>query len=94
MTGYAYIGYNQYSYTNTFMCAGTIIDQQTILTAAHCIPTTIPVYSTDFNVPNPFDPSQYTVYAGVYDDSFWVTGEGAPSYPAVNLAVSKVIRVC
>ena len=93
VTGYAYYGYYQYSYTDTFMCGGTIIDQQTILTAAHCIITTIPGYFFDYDVPDPFDPSHYTVYAGLTNDSFFINEDGAPSYPAVTLSVSNVIRV-
>ena len=97
MTGYGYVGSHQYSSSGTYMCGGTVVDRQTILTAAHCIITTVQASingaTYNLNVANPLNPSQYTVYAGVYDDSFWVNGIGTPSYPAVKLAVSNVIRV-
>ena len=81
-------------------CAGTLIDTQTVLSAAHCIPTSL--YATylgsDYEFPislNSFYPtweSMFTIYAGVNDISF-VNNNQAPSSPGIQCSISKAIRV-
>ena len=79
------------------LCGGTLISSQTVLTVARCFPTTLSISVNGFtyrlSVPNPYDPSQYTVYAGLNNNNFLLTEVGAPSYPAVTLSVSNIIIV-
>jgi len=62
----------------TFLCGGTLIDQYTVLTAGHCVVTSFTAkvnrISQTFTVSNPYDGSQYTVYVGVNDSTFWKLG--------------------
>lgn len=82
--------------TQSFTCAGTLLDAYTILTAAHCILTEFyTIYDYEYikaTVKNPFESSQYTVYVGVYNNSFLNNGD-KPKSPAVKMAVETVIRV-
>jgi hypothetical protein len=87
---------SSYSITKSYLCAGTLINRYTVLTAGHCVQTeftsTINNLSYTFKVNNPYDPSQFTVYVGVYDKSFLNSGSD-PIYPTRKMSVSKVIRV-
>jgi V8-like Glu-specific endopeptidase len=62
----------------TFLCGGTLIDQYTVLTAGHCVVTSFTAkvngISQTFTVSNPYDGSQYTVYVGVNNSTFWKLG--------------------
>lgn len=82
----------------TYMCGGTLITRDTILTAAHCAPKTveydyngqtyeIPVQA---NTLSPTIPSMFTVYLGMND----ISGLGANDLlGGVNMSVSNVITV-
>lgn len=84
-----------YQISKTFICGGTLINLDTILTAAHCINDVfshvIGKYTYYVDVDDPFDASQYTVYVGAHDLSF-LSSNRPPSYPTVKMAVKKVIR--
>ena len=73
-----------------------MINQYTVLTAAHCIETefshNIGQNSYSVSVNNPYDASQYSVYVGAFDISFLSSGTTPPS-TTVKMAVKRVIRV-
>ena len=75
----------------SFTCGGTLINSVTVLTAAHCITTEFQyLFNGVFHqikVDNPFDPNQFTLYAGAFDL------ERLGSFPTQKLSVKKVIRV-
>ena len=78
-----------------FICGGTLIDRSTVLTAAHCIQTTISIiynrteytYPISFNQLYPTMGSMYKVYLGVHNRSSDFDDE------AVRMDVSNVIIV-
>ena len=81
-----------------FLCGGTLIRPNVVLTAAHCINSLFYTPNDDevSYVPNTQFPtleSTFDVYAGLHDKSTVsnVTGE-VPS-PAVRVKVSKIIKV-
>lgn len=84
--------------TRSYMCAGTLIDRTTIVTAAHCIFSSISftygVTSYKLQVkPNSFYPtiaSMFTVYLGLQDSSRISSSNISP---AVKMSVSNVIQV-
>ena len=85
-----------YSISESYICGGTLLNSDTVLTAAHCI---VDKFNFNINgkihvvkVKNPFDASQFNVFVGAYDLSFLVNGIN-PSYPTVQMSVRKVIRV-
>ena len=83
------------TYAFSASCGGTLIDRQTILTAAHCIPTTVDFTYADTTytllvTTNPYYPtvaSMFSVYLGVQSLT------GINMYPVVKMNVANVIRV-
>jgi hypothetical protein len=64
-------------YSIKFSCSGTLIDRNTVITAAHCVPKTFDVSVNDFTytfnvTPNDYNPnveSMFTVYLGMHDNN-------------------------
>ena len=97
ISGYYSVGIYGSKYVNqAYDCGGTLIDANTVLTAAHCLVETIDYnykgQTYTLNVINPLDPTQYSVYIGAHDISFIKTGAAIP-YPTVKMSVQTVIRV-
>ena len=88
------------TYTFKSTCGGTLIDRQTVLTAAHCIPTQVDfsnggtAYTGSVHT-NSFYPtfgSMYTVYLGLHDKST-IDLYGTFQPPTIKMNVSKVVVV-
>ena len=88
------------TYSFSAACGGTLIDRQTILTAAHCIPSTVSftyagvsytgqVYTNSYY---PTIASMFTVYLGLQDKTS-IDSSGTYSAPTVKMAVSCVVKV-
>ena len=94
--GYFFLeDFKRYIYVNRsrkFMCGGTLIDKKTILTASHCIQTTVNlIYNrTEYTFPIAFNRlyptmgSMYKVYLGVHNRS---------EDESIRMDVSDVIMV-
>jgi secreted trypsin-like serine protease len=73
--GYVYLNdLNQYTFVNvsySYLCGGSLIDRNTILTASHCIVSSIPIKfnSSRYTLSvKPNDPKAiYSVYLGVHN---------------------------
>jgi hypothetical protein len=88
----------RYIYVNRsrkFLCGGTLIDKKTILTASHCIQTTVNLVfnRTEYTFPIAFNKlyptlgSMYKVYLGVHNRSTGFDDE------TIRMDVSEVIMV-
>ena len=80
----------------TYSCGGTLINRDTVLTAAHCINTEVTddayTYTVTTNSYYPTFESMFTVYLGVYDNSF-VKYKTTPDSAVVTASVKYIIRV-
>lgn len=86
--------YNQFElFDETFSCAGTLINRDTILTAGHCVPTTLDysTYYADYVFNVTMLPSMYSVYLGMYNISLVNYGD---LQGGVKVNVAQLIRVC
>lgn len=76
-------------------CQGSLINRYTVLTAAHCIVTefsqVIGSNTYTISVTNPYNAAQYSVFVGVYNNTFISTNSF--EYPTVKMNVWQVIRV-
>jgi hypothetical protein len=97
--GYFFLeDFKRFIYVNRsrkFLCGGTLIDKKTILTASHCIQTTVSlVYNrTEYTFPITFNKlyptfgSMYKVYLGVHNRSTGIDHE------TIRMDVSDVVMV-
>ena len=88
------------TYTFSSSCGGTLITRNKVLTAAHCIPSSV-IYNYNGHdyegtvKPNSFYPtmeSMFTIYLGLQDKTTIINNVVPP--PAVVAKASKVVRVC
>ena len=88
------------TYSFSSACGGTLIDRQTVMTAAHCIPTTVtfnyageaytrPVVTNSLY---PTIASMFSVYLGLQDKSS-IDSSDSFSLPTVKSSVAKVVVV-
>ena len=88
------------TYVFSGTCGGTLIDRHTILTAAHCIQTSVKFKyagitytgSVSTNVYYPTISSMYTVFLGVQDKSS-IDDYATVTLPAIKMTVKKVVKV-
>jgi V8-like Glu-specific endopeptidase len=80
-------------------CGGSLIDRKTVLTAAHCIPTTVQYTSNGYTYTISVQTNQYyttlesmfSVYLGLQDRT--TVTSGSYSYPTVRRGVKKIVKV-
>ncbi len=87
--GYIYIGSDRYLYQNQYTCGGTVVNENTVLSAGHCIQTKFDyygytVYTSSFY---PTLESMFDIYIGAHD----ISSSYAPN--KIKLSVKRVIKV-